>query len=84
MDNKEYKVPLELQEVFIEMESLNSLREIFANSVVFGYRRAKKASHEYQKLKINFWGSIYKLYPEIDEKELKYNRYNGCVTINER
>ena len=80
---EEYVIPKELQEMFIEIESLTAMRELFVKSALFGYRRAKKASIKLEKLRVAFWNGVHEIYPELKGKKIVYDKYAGIVTVAE-
>lgn len=65
MSQKTYKIPEELHDVYLEMIALQVLRSEYVNKKIGGFRKAKKCTIKYEKLKNKFWSGVYQLYSEL-------------------
>jgi hypothetical protein len=64
---KKYKVPKELRDKINLFTSNLNLRDRYVK-IPFGFKKARKLSHEAFISKDDFWASIFELYPEVSKK----------------
>lgn len=82
MNQKEYPINNEMYEVISKALAAKRVRDL-AIRLPGGYQKAKKAVHEHEKLKVQFWNMVRNVWPELDGKNLAYFHDARCVRIKE-
>lgn len=75
---KEYKITKEMREVFFEYLSASKCRDRALN-ICFFTKTAIKYGKIAEKKRLEFWEMVYKLYPELNGKQMQYNSDNMFV-----
>lgn len=71
---KIYKLPDDVHDQFMRVDSLRSLRDTFVRLSPFGaYKLASRASHDAEKANQKAWEMVRKIYPETANKPMTYN-----------
>ena len=73
-----YELPEELLKLVDKTMAFETLRDRYVK-LPFGYRKAKKCAINHQHYKRKFWNSVSKLYPELENKALKFNIREGMT-----
>lgn len=80
MENKEYKVPKEIQEVFAEVTALTDLRDLYVKRP-FGFKTAKKCTIERGKAYAKAWEMVYDIWPELRKTDdASYSARTNTIT----
>lgn len=74
---KKYDVPEDLALFMDRMIAMEQLRDRFCKSIIWGYRRAKKAATDVETFRRKFWTGFLDVYPNLTGKALSYNP-TGC------
>jgi len=78
---KMYSVPDEIHKMWGKQRGLTKLRDVYAK-LPFCYKRAVRASTDQQLYELEFWTSIRKLYPELDEETITYHPDDRTVSVS--
>lgn len=81
---KEYKLPQEVHEKFLEVQSLRNLRDTFVKLSPLGaFNLAARASLKADRANREAWNMVVKLYPETSSKRMSYNNHTMKLTEEE-
>ena len=77
---KKYQIPEELQKVYNDFVALQQLRDDYIENNK-SYEKAEKAATNANYKRMEFWKKVRTLYPELNEKPLRYKPEKGIIII---
>jgi len=79
-DNKEYKLPEEMNDKWLEYMAAIKCRDKCIQSI-FKAGRAISYGKTAEKARLKFWRMVYDLYPNLEKEEISYSYSDGNVVI---
>lgn len=76
---KEYDIPKELSNIWIKAHSHFELKKMYIK-IPFGFKKAVKLTESGELKNNEFWTKVFKLYPELKNKPVRFNSYRSTVS----